>query len=343
MTGAIVEGASAALAHRVAPEAVPDARASERVIPVDQTNVSVVVADAVIVKWLRPPVAVPHRGVTIAAHLGAVGFTETPRFFGAEIDDGRVIATVTEYVAGSQDGWEWYVDELTTELLDGDHASTGIAVAARLGGLAARLHVALARPSPHLPDPVGRAGTADEHRRAVAVLDAAIACADGPVADVLHDRLDRIRAAIDPIAELGDVTVQHLHGDLHVGQILRRGDDLYVIDFDGNPLDDVSAAQATDASGRRSAMVDLASLVQSVDHVGRVVAKRQPHLVDAVAGFVTAATAATVDAYAAVAPVDPPLLDGLRVVQELHELVYAATHLPRWSYVPEAALQALFP
>ena len=55
-----------------------------------------------------------------------------------------------------------------------------------------------------------------------------------------------------------------------------------------------------------------------------------------------AATAAVVDAYGEIAPVDTRLLRPLRVIQELHELVYAATVLPSWSYVPEAALAALY-
>jgi acetolactate synthase-1/2/3 large subunit len=38
----------------------------------------------------------------------------------------------------------------------------------------------------------------------------------------------------------------------------------------------------------------------------------------------------------------PRLLSrALRVAQELHEFRYAATHLPRWMYVPDAALPAL--
>jgi hypothetical protein len=35
------------------------------------------------------------------------------------------------------------------------------------------------------------------------------------------------------------------------------------------------------------------------------------------------------------------LLQALRVAQELHEFLYAATHLQRWMYVPDAALPGL--
>jgi len=40
---------------------------------------------------------------------------------------------------------------------------------------------------------------------------------------------------------------------------------------------------------------------------------------------------------------DERLLRPLEVAQECHEYVYAARFLPRWRYVPDLAMQALFP
>jgi maltokinase len=40
---------------------------------------------------------------------------------------------------------------------------------------------------------------------------------------------------------------------------------------------------------------------------------------------------------------DERLLWPLRVAQELHEFVYAARHLPRWTYAPDGAICAMFP
>ena len=40
---------------------------------------------------------------------------------------------------------------------------------------------------------------------------------------------------------------------------------------------------------------------------------------------------------------DERLLPPLRVAQELHELVYAERHLPRWAYAPLGTLTAMFP
>jgi len=54
--------------------------------------------------------------------------------------------------------------------------------------------------------------------------------------------------------------------------------------------------------------------------------------------FISDAVEAALDAHG---PVDRDLLHAISVAQELHEYRYAATHLPRWIYVPAAALPAL--
>ena len=85
-----------------------------------------------VVKWLRVPTPPPHRGAQLLSHLATVGFAEMPAFFGVEEVDGRIVAIVTSYVADSQDGWQWYVADVTADLDAGD-AAPSIATARRLG------------------------------------------------------------------------------------------------------------------------------------------------------------------------------------------------------------------
>jgi maltokinase len=143
-----------------------------------------------------------------------------------------------------------------------------------------------------------------------------------------------VRLALAPL-ENNDVLAAHrIHGDLHAGQFLRAADRLMITDFDGNPL-----AESAERRLPQSPLVDVASMVQSIDHVGRIVVKRRhPDRVADVDEFIAVATEAALTAYG---PVDRTLLRALRVAQELHEFRYAATHLPRWMYVPAAALPAL--
>jgi maltokinase len=294
----------------------------------------------VVVKWLRDPHPPPHRGAQLLGHLSAVGFAEVPAFFGVEEIGGRIVAIVTGYVAGALDGWEWYVDDLSADLDAGD-TGPSMATARRLGSIAARLHFALAKPSAVIAEPVRRGDLAGEFARGLRLLSDVRRLKAGEADERVEMIADRIVADVGLLAAVGDVQVQPVHGDLHVGQMLRSGDAIVVTDFDGDPVS-TAPRDPVDGVERRSAMVDLAALVQSVDHVARIVAKRRPDLADPLDDFVAAATIAVVDAYAAIAPVDEHLLRPLRVIQELHEFVYAATVLPRWRYVPEAALAALY-
>ena len=339
-----VAGASAELARRLAPAHV--SAGEERPITVDQTNRSVVVDESVIVKWFRPPRPVPHHGSDVLAHLAEVGFDAMPAFFGTHVDDGLVLASVAGFLPGATDGWEWYLDEVHA-WYDG---SLPMAVlegrATALGTLAGRLHVALATPSSRWPEPVGEVPVQRQFDRMHALFDRARAVTTGVTAEHLADRWAPIRSAIepddiDPSALTPAITV---HGDLHVGNVLAAGDSLVVTDFDGNPIGD-------DEAVRQPAAVDVASLVQSIDHIGRIVDHRTHGARRAdVAAFIDDSVARALDAYRAELAaaglgslLDERLLPALRVAQELHELAYAAAHLPHWVYVPDGALSAMFP
>lgn len=333
-------GASAALAHRLVPAVAADA--PERVLSTDQVNHTVLVGDglagdAVVVKWLMPPAPLPHRGAEVLAHLTEVGFTDMPRFLGTHEHEGRVVAMLSQYIPHAREGWDWYVEELT------EHPTAALATAARLGALAARLHRALATPSSIIPAPVVTGSLLDEARRGEALLDEALGCTAGEAGERLAARAALVRASIGVLHHVGPVPVQPIHGDLHAGQFLRSGDTIVVTDFDGNPLID-----PVEQRRPRSTLVDLAGLLQSIDHVGRMVVKRNPQRAADVEAWIGAAIDAAHAAYRAewpegIAPHHDEALTALRTVQELHEFVYAARALPVWLYVPDAALAAMFP
>jgi len=90
-------------------------------------------------------------------------------------------------------------------------------------------------------------------------------------------------------------------------------------------------------------------MLQSIDHVGRVVDRRvagadptkvQRWIAEAQATFLAAyeqrlARRQMTDL------LDRRLLMPFQVEQECREFLYAVRHLPRWRYVPDQALQAL--
>jgi maltokinase len=247
------------------------------------------------------------------------------------VSNCSTIWPTTEYLPGALDGWDWFVDEVDSLLHEDVSLDATVGWARRMGELTAELHTALGG--------LQRSTVASRlyHAQAGQALHDALRLVDGPEGDRLRSMAPGIEEALAPLQTDRLLTAHRIHGDLHAGNFLRVGDRVVITDFDGNPL-----VEANQRRLPQSPLRDLASVLQSIDHVGRVVVKRRhPHRAADVDGFISVAIEAAHDAYAARHPVDEPLLMAMRVAQELHEFQYAATHLPRWMYVPDAALPAL--
>ena len=352
------DGAAEALVARLvvapaAPESVFDWTVTgvanpsrgERAMGVDQTHESVVVGDAAVVKWAVE--ASPSPAPLLLPHLHEVGFTDVPTPWGFVECDGVLVAAVDGYLPDAVDGWTWCVDDLARGLARRRGTAPVASFPGRLGGLVGRLHAALATPSTLLPRPGGRAGRstiAGWHARACDSLDGALAALDGPAGDRLRHRAHLARAVIDELLLVSDTPTIHVHGDLHVGQVLRWSGGCAVTDFDGNPVLPPDERLRPEPAAR-----DVAGMLQALDHVARVAARTRAGvdassvdgwIPDAQRDFLSAYLAALADGGAR--PwFDERLLAAFRVEQECRELAYAMTHLPRWRYVPEAALAAL--
>ena len=152
-----------------------------------------------------------------------------------------------------------------------------------------------------------------------------------------------LNACQDQIAELIEtMPVERtlgipIHGDLHLGQVLRAGDRIVLVDFEGNPL-----ATHAPQSSHRPAAVDTASVIQSIDHAVRMAQHRRPGMDDLCDALASRLTDAALTGYrqrlsGIMMPglLNEQLLPGLRAAQELHELVYAVRRLPRWIYAAD--------
>jgi maltokinase len=200
-----------------------------------------------------------------------------------------------------------------------------------------------------VPDPVHTAGPDDVARwreRACSSLDEAVRVTGGEPGERLRARAPAAVAAFDALAVVDSTPVTRVHGDLHVGQVLRWAGGYAVSDFDGNPVLP-AAERAAPAPPAR----DVAGMLRSLDHVGRIVDRRTSFAHrGTVAGWTVDVREAFLAAYRATTAaagradlLDERLLHPFEVEQECRELVYAARHLPRWTYVPDAALADLLP
>jgi maltokinase len=169
---------------------------------------------------------------------------------------------------------------------------------------------------------------------------------EGSDGEEVRARLPAMMAALAALSDAVGTPAQRVHGDLHVGQVLRWREGLAVIDFDGNPAVDPATAALPQPAAR-----DVAGMLRSLDHVGRIVDKqtgRRDHaelerwIERSRRRFLSAYRRVLADAGRADL-LDERLLPAFEVEQECRELVYAARFLPRWRYAPMAALRAMLP
>ena len=298
----------AALARRAGVEAAPQ---RSHFLADDLSNTVVSLDDRLVLKLFRRLEQGPHPEAELLGALG--GFAQVPELAGVVVDEDVTVALVEEYVAGVSVGWEGLIRRLAA----GDDA---LGDAGDLGRVAAALHRQLAAALG------ARRGDEED-------VDVERAAAAAAIAEV--DSSPAIAARLAGLDRLVGAQLQRVHGDLHVGQVLRTGRGLVVIDFEGDP-----SLPLAERSRARSPLVDLASLLLSLDHAACAAARREPSF-DWRAWSVQA-RAACLSAYEEEAgAVDRELLRALEVAKELRELVYASHWLPEWLYAPRTVLPTL--
>lgn len=312
-------------------------------ITVDQTNESVIVGHAAVVKWATHLQQGPHPAPHRIEMLRANGFRHMPQPWGLitwQPDDGpeTLVVNVDEFLPDAVDGWTWAVEKMVTAARDGEIEALSSAVA-DVGRVVAELHAALAA--------TASTATAADTRRwrdaALATLEEARALSIPPLTEFVAQHLAEIERILEGLGSLSGGPVLDGHGDLHVGQVLRHAGGYVVTDFDGNPV-----LPAAERVLPIPAALDVAGMTQSLAHVA-IVARRHNDL-DATALAVAdhAAREVFLESYAGrlaalgcAALYDPGPLRAFRLQQVLREIIYAARHLPRWMYVPNLALPAL--
>jgi maltokinase len=315
----------------------------ERGVGVDQTNESVIVGDTAVVKWASHLEMGPHPAPRCIGVLREAGFTGMPAPWGLvtwDAPDGAetLVTSVDEYLPGAVDGWTWAVDLVTAAARD-RHLAPLVAAATDVGSLIAELHASLSGTTTVAsPDAAAR-----WQFDARGTLESACASGDSDSIRRARSHHDEIGAVLDELGTLAGTAVLDGHGDLHVGQILRSGGRFVVTDFDGNPVLPVEQRMLP-----IPAVLDVAGMTQSWAHVAIVARKYSDLDPTALAVADTASRAAFLGAYAARLAAlghadlyDPSPLRAFRMQQVLREIIYAARHLPRWMYVPDAALPAL--
>ena len=314
----------------------------ERFVGDDQSNTIVGVGD----RWLLKCYRRIHAGVHPEPELlGAlVDLPSTPRLGATVIfDDGSALYTalvLVERIPDVETGWAGPIARLA-EVLDRpaevealERAAAEYAVfASAVGGLHEELRSRFSARAV-LPEDLNR-----WHRSARADLQLAQQITTGPANSMLAKHRPRLERALAFDSGAGH-RLQRIHGDLHLGQFLRRTDKVWIIDFEGDPQAGFEERRRLD-----SPLLDLACLLRSLDHLLSATITRRPErrIGDAPQAWRSRTREAVIATYEQdQGPVDRILLRAFETHRELREFVYAATVLPEWMHAPMFGIDALF-
>jgi maltokinase len=341
------------LAGAEGPGAQVDA-ARARVITGEQSNSSVILpgaSDAVdgveaghgaaILKVFRALAPGDNPDVDVPRALTEVGWDHVPRplaWLRATWPAGPAnlsghLGVLTEFVPDALDGFE-----LACAMAG--RGESFARLARELGEVVAGMHAALSRALPVAVAGAG-AGTGAERVGGVArAVRRRFRWAVGVLPELARyaERVELLAAGTQAV--LDPPAPQRIHGDLHLGQVLRGHNRWYVLDFEGEPLAPIADRTRPDLALRDVAgmlrSIDYASAVGGTGGAGRATAADERWAADA--------RSALLDGYLHESPIDDGhavLLRALELDKALYEAVYEARNRPAWLGIPLAALDRL--
>ncbi|GAB3691545.1 hypothetical protein [Corynebacterium nasicanis] len=220
----------------------------------------------------------------------------------ATIDDAEhTLAMVQDFVPDADDGWRYALGFASLDASFGAEASL-------LGEATRAVHEALAGAFPVSADAPSFRRSLDELVGRAQVLEEFSGAARAFYAD-LDDEVD----------------VQRVHGDLHLGQVLRTADTYILIDFEGEPARPLAERRRPDSPLR-----DVAGILRSLDYAA--------HVAGADPAWADAAGAAFLEGYGIERT---PLLDAYVLDKALYEVVYESDNRPDWVDIPLRAVRRL--
>jgi maltose alpha-D-glucosyltransferase/alpha-amylase len=345
-----------------------------RLIRSEQSNSSIIYGDAIIGKLFRRLQPGVNPDLEIGRFLTEhTGFRAAPALVGGVSyldDDGETsVAVLQIFMPNAGDAWTATLTELRQLIARASAAPTAdlpaalidSTPAAVLGRRTAELHVALASSDSDeafAPEPVTPQDIARWERETIASIERQAAMLDNalprltPLQQQAVVSVDlsptRLASRIGGYRALEETVRIRVHGDYHLGQILRGlAGDIIILDFEGEPSRSID-----DRRAKTAALKDVAGMLRSLRYARAAAVKAYDGEIDEriidhwLAQWEAASRDALIDAYrrgvtASSQPLVPASDDdftaGLlawELDKALYELAYEANNRPAWLDVP---------
>jgi len=283
----------------------------------EQSNTSLIFGEQAMVKVFRRLEAGQNPDVELLSQIDDCPNVAPVRGWVTETIDGEeyTLAMVQDFVPDADDGWRYALGFASLGASFGAEASL-------LGEATRNVHSALADALPtETVDVADLARSLEEH------LDHLLTRAPA-----LAEYADAVRGIYRGLGE-GEHEVQRIHGDLHLGQVLRTGDEYVLIDFEGEPARPLAERRRPD-----SALRDVAGVIRSIDYAAHFPARSGAQGPEDPAAWVAEATDAFLEGYGVQRSA---LLDAYVLDKALYEVVYETDNRPDWVDIPLDAVRRL--
>jgi maltokinase len=324
-----------------------------RMLTTEQSNTSLVFGDRYIAKVLRRPTAGLNPDLELVTALAEVGSPHIARpvgwlELGKPADpDPMTLVVFQEFLKSATDGWGLALSSVRDLYAGGPqmsaaHAGADFAPEAyRLGEATARVHQDLATALPtrriSWQESAGLAAGMVERLESTALRVPA-----------LRPHVSALREALMEPAQLRqDQSVQRVHGDYHLGQVVRTIHGWILLDFEGEPTRPLEQRRAM-----TSALKDVAGMLRSFDYaahhqltIALPEGAESSWMAAHAAEWADRNREAFCEGYAVAAEADPreqgALLRAFEIDKAVYEVAYEAANRPSWLGIPLAACARL--